>query len=75
MQVVPVLHELAPETLSPLDHQGNVAAHCAAENGHAEVVKVLLQYNAFINAAEEDGWTPLHWAARKGDARGEETHA
>jgi len=38
----------------------------AAENGHTEVAKALLAAKADINARNEDGETPLHFAARQG---------
>ena len=38
--------------------------HAAADSGNLEVVRKLIEYNpAYINAREEDGWTPLHWAS------------
>uniref|UniRef100_A0A7S0EZZ4 Uncharacterized protein n=1 Tax=Hanusia phi TaxID=3032 RepID=A0A7S0EZZ4_9CRYP len=35
----------------------------AAENGHAEVVRVLLEHGANVNFADRKGWRVLHWAA------------
>ena len=35
--------------------------------GEREVVKSLLKQGADVNAAQGDGTTPLHWAARRGD--------
>ena len=39
----------------------------AAMAGDREVVKSLLKQGADVNAAQGDGTTPLHWAARRGD--------
>lgn len=39
----------------------------AAMRGEAEAVKALLQQGADVNAAQGDGMTALHWAARRGD--------
>lgn len=40
----------------------------AAARRDAATVKVLLQKGADVNAAQGDGMTALHWAARNGDA-------
>ncbi|KAJ8309611.1 hypothetical protein KUTeg_012836 [Tegillarca granosa] len=36
--------------------------HVACKNGHNEVVKCLLKYNADVNLKDENGHTPLHVA-------------
>ena len=36
---------------------------------NAEVAKVLLKAKAAVNAANNDGWTPLHFAALSRRAR------
>ena len=38
--------------------------HFAARNGHAEVVRVLLENKASLTALDEDGLTPLHIASK-----------
>jgi uncharacterized protein len=40
----------------------------AAMAGQREVVRALIAQNADVNAAQPDGMTALHWAARRGDA-------
>ena len=40
----------------------------AADYGQTDAVWNLVQAGADVNAATEDGWTPLHYAARAGDA-------
>jgi len=35
----------------------------AAENGHAEVVSLLLEHGANVNFVDRKGWHILHWAA------------
>ncbi|KAF3929044.1 Ankyrin-3 [Dactylellina cionopaga] len=42
------------------------ALHAACENGHEDVVRILLQRGASVNVADEDGKTPLHLAAADG---------
>ena len=38
----------------------------AAYNGNLEMVKILLQYGADVNAENSIGWSPLHMAAHQG---------
>jgi ankyrin repeat protein len=40
----------------------------AAKTGDREAVRALLKQGVDVNAAEGDGMTALHWAARQGDA-------
>ncbi|MDZ7778805.1 MAG: ankyrin repeat domain-containing protein [Gemmatimonadota bacterium] len=40
----------------------------AAQRGDVEAVVALLEQGADVNAAQGDGMTALHWAARKGNA-------
>ena len=42
--------------------------HRAADNGHIEVVRILLDHGAYINAQDALGCTPLHLATMKDDA-------
>ncbi|MBI2402184.1 MAG: ankyrin repeat domain-containing protein [Gemmatimonadetes bacterium] len=39
----------------------------AAQRGDLETVRTLLQQGADVNAAQGDGMTALHWAAKNGD--------
>ncbi|XP_012145707.1 ankyrin repeat and SAM domain-containing protein 1A isoform X3 [Megachile rotundata] len=50
------------------DASGYSALHHAALNGHKEVVKLLLQYEASTNVVDAKGSSPLHLAAWAGDA-------
>ncbi|XP_076643715.1 ankyrin repeat and sterile alpha motif domain-containing protein 1B isoform X2 [Halictus rubicundus] len=50
------------------DASGYSALHHAALNGHKEVVKLLLQYEASTNVVDPKGSSPLHLAAWAGDA-------
>lgn len=38
--------------------------HIAAMHGHYQMVEILLGQGAEINAADKNGWTPLHCAAK-----------
>ncbi|XP_063986359.1 ankyrin repeat and sterile alpha motif domain-containing protein 1B-like isoform X3 [Diachasmimorpha longicaudata] len=50
------------------DASGYSALHHAALNGHKDVVKTLLQYEASTNVVDAKGSSPLHLAAWAGDA-------
>jgi TonB family protein len=52
--------------VSSKDDNGNTPLHCAAENGHKDVVALLLANKAEVNAKNNQGETPLHVAASKG---------
>ena len=45
---------------------GNRALHGAAQNGHASIVRSLLEFGADGNAPARNGFTPLFLAARDG---------
>jgi len=51
---------------APVDHQDAshwTPLHHAARRGLLDCVRLLLQYQADVNAAIENSlWTPLHWA-------------
>ncbi|XP_070161401.1 ankyrin repeat and SAM domain-containing protein 1A [Polyergus mexicanus] len=50
------------------DASGYSALHHAALNGHRDVVRLLLQYEASTNVVDAKGSSPLHLAAWAGDA-------
>uniref|UniRef100_A0ABD2XRP4 Ankyrin repeat and SAM domain-containing protein 1A n=1 Tax=Trichogramma kaykai TaxID=54128 RepID=A0ABD2XRP4_9HYME len=50
------------------DSSGYSALHHAALNGHREVVKLLLQYEASTNIVDSKGSSPLHLAAWSGNS-------
>jgi len=39
---------------------GNIPIHIAAQNGHTQIVKLLIELNAAINHQNQSGNTPLH---------------
>lgn len=47
-----------------INHPGWTALHYAATNGHLEIMDMLLQNNAYIDAASPNNTTPLMMAAR-----------
>ena len=44
------------------DLYGETSLHYAVDKGHKEVVKILINAGANVNAKDEDGGTPLDWA-------------
>ncbi len=42
-----------------------LSIHKAAEMGNIDAIKQQLANGININAIDESGWTPLHWAASK----------
>ncbi|MCG8339713.1 MAG: ankyrin repeat domain-containing protein [Cytophagales bacterium] len=47
------------------DGYGKTALHWAAENGHGEVVELLLDSGAQVEATDKEGQTPLHLAVEE----------
>jgi len=59
---------LVPGGVESRDQWGKTPLHNAAWRGHADVVKWLVDpAGANIHAVDENGRTPLLWAARGGD--------
>ena len=63
-------HTKYPESLFDLDENKSkytsTPIHEAAEAGHLEVIKFLIQYAENPNAGNVDGKTPIHFAAEEG---------
>ena len=54
------------------DDDGAPQMFMTAENGHAQVLKMLLAAGANKDAANNEGATPMTVAAQNGDAKGPE---
>ena len=46
----------------------NMPLHAGAAGRNFELVKMLVEYGAPVNASQHGGWTPLHASAQNGDA-------
>src|SRR5208337_2012632 len=55
-----------PALVSSRNNYGTTPLHLAVENGHKDVVELLLAKGADVNAKDKSGVTPLHIAAQKG---------
>lgn len=64
MSVVGLLLSRSAELLQSCDRYGKTGLHIAAMHGHYQMVEILLGQGAEINAADKNGWTPLHCAAK-----------
>ena len=62
-----LLHNNAPVDLRSTNQMANTALHAALAGRRADVVKILLDAGADVNAKQHGGWTPLHAAAANGD--------
>jgi ankyrin repeat protein len=49
-----------------IDYKGSKVLHLAAFNGYVDLVKLLIQNGADVNAVDEDNWTSLHCATWRG---------
>ena len=46
--------------------RGKTALHIATAHDRADIVQLLLQHEATVNACSDGGWTPLHNACERG---------
>lgn len=56
----------AKVAVTEADARGITALHQAAQNGHAMVIRCLLNFGANVNAIDKTKMTPLHRAAERG---------
>ena len=79
-ECTPVLHEAArwdswqsAKVLLEAGFDANLGVdkplHTAARHGSPRVAALLLEYGAEVNARDDIGWTPLHYALVKGSKR------
>jgi ankyrin repeat protein len=54
---------ITEELIDSIQNLGNIAAlHIAVKQNNFDMVKLLLEYNALTDIADQGGCTPLHWA-------------
>lgn len=63
---------LSGESMEQLDSSGRAAIHIAAQNGHADMIAVMIDKGVDVNLKEDSpadpGTTPLHEACSRGHA-------
>lgn len=52
------------KVVNELDNNKISVLHYAARYDHFDIVKLLVESGADLNATEDDGLTPLHFCAR-----------
>lgn len=57
---------IGTEIINEDDNRGWNALHFAAEKGHKDIVKKLIENGANKDATDNEGWTALHLAAANG---------
>ena len=62
-----LLHNNAPVDLRSANQMANTPLHAALAGRRADVVPILLDAGADVNAQQHGGWTALHAAAANGD--------
>lgn len=66
--VVYLLDKGANPNLRSRNNMSNLPIHAAAAGGNREILAMLIDRGADINARQHGGWTPLHSSAQSGDA-------
>jgi ankyrin repeat protein len=64
-----LLHNNAPVDLRSTNQMANTALHAAIAGRRSDVVEVLVDAGADVNARQHGGWNALHGAAANGDRR------
>ncbi|KAJ5167207.1 uncharacterized protein N7482_005988 [Penicillium canariense] len=54
--------------IDAVELRGKTALHIATAHDRADIVQLLLQHDAAVNACSDGGWTPLHNACERGCA-------
>lgn len=62
-----LLHNNTPVNIRSANQMANTPLHAALAGRRADVVKILVDAGADVNARQHGGWVPLHSAAANGD--------
>jgi ankyrin repeat protein len=62
-----LLNKGALVNVTSTNQMENMPLHAAAAGRHFEIVKLLIENGAPVNARQHGGWSPLHSAAQNGD--------
>ena len=67
LELARVLEERAGKVnINFYDKEGQTALHRGCQDGHLEIVKLLVKFGADVKLANKDGWSALHLAAYGG---------
>jgi ankyrin len=66
LNIVNLLLANYPEFINKMDQDGCTLLSLAAQHGHVDIARLLLEKGADPNMHTENGFTPLHWAADNG---------
>jgi ankyrin repeat protein len=58
--------EVLEKTMYYFTPRGETLLHCAAKNGHLDIVGYLINDEFDIEAKNDDGYKPLHFATQEG---------
>ena len=62
---------IRPNDVNPRERSAWAPLRVAVERGHLDVVRVLLEYGAYVNIRSYDNWTPLQYASYRDDQDGD----
>ena len=62
-----LLHNNAPVDIRSANQLANTPLHAALAGQRGEVVRILVEAGADVNATQHGGWTPLHQSMAAGD--------
>ncbi|WP_051359856.1 ankyrin repeat domain-containing protein [Adhaeribacter aquaticus] len=66
LEEVKSLLDNEPDIVNTKDNKGYTLLHLAAQEGNGDLIKLLLERGADINALTEDGQSPMEIAIKQG---------